>query len=382
MKVGIGNPLKMSCRRPKNNAEGKIDIMKWANVLVALIGSLLIPVAPIYAQTQAEMNATAREDFARADADLNKTYQAVLAKLVDSESKQKLKEKQRAWVASRDAKAARATNEANGGSMAPMLRYETLTHLTRERIKELEAMLDHGTASGPKSTAPESESKQANSVSEAAPTAASTPYCISPDKKWEYKLVDGSPSIVEAGTTNIVFDLSEGVGIPEASEVIWSPDSKRFAFNYQAGTRYQTSELYQFDGNEWQELDSPESDATAVPSDRSMTARKKKLKLSPDRPGRPIMTSYLTLKWIDSNTALLYVHKAETFQIKGETEEVSAAFFFTLKFDPEGKWKIARTTDLQAKGGLNKVEKEESDKLDKEPGETSTIGEHIYHHQP
>jgi len=88
MKVGIGNPLKMSCRRPKNNAEGKIDIMKWANVLVALIGSLLIPVAPIYAQTQAEMNATAREDFARADADLNKTYQAALAKLVDSESKQ------------------------------------------------------------------------------------------------------------------------------------------------------------------------------------------------------------------------------------------------------------------------------------------------------
>jgi uncharacterized protein YecT (DUF1311 family) len=372
----------MSCRPPKDNAEGKIDIMKWTSVFATLLVSLLVLVGPIYAQTQAEMNATAREDFARADADLNKTYQAVLAKLPDAESKQKLKEKQRAWMASRDAEAARATNEANGGSMAPMLRYEALTHLTRERIKELEAMLNHGTASGPKSAASESESKQASSVSEAAPTAAPTPYSISPDKKWEYKLVDGSPSIVEAGTANVVFNLSEGVAVPEASEVIWSPNSKRFAFNYQAGTRYQTSELYQFDGNEWQELDSPESDATAAARDRSMTAQKKKLKLSPDRPGRPIMASYLTRKWIDSNTALLYVHKAETFQIKGETEEVSAAFFFTLKFDPDGKWKIVRTTDLQARGGLNKVEKEESDKLDKEPGETSTIGEHIYHHQP
>jgi hypothetical protein len=328
------------------------------------------------------MNATARGDFARADADLNKTYQAVLAKLRDAESKQKLKETQRAWLASRDAEAARAAKEAEGGSMAPMLRYETMTHLTRERIKELKSMLDHGTASGPNSAASESESKQPSSVSEAAPTAAPIPYSISPDKKWEYKLVDGSPSIVEAGTTNVVFDLSEGVAVPEASEVIWSPDSKRFAFNYQAGTRYQTSELYQFDGNEWQELDSPECDATNAAGDRSMMAQKKRLKLSPDRPGRSIMTSYLTRKWIDSNTALLYVHKAETFQIKGETEEISAAFFFTLKFDPEGKWKIVRTTDLQAKGGLNKVEKEESDKLDKEPEETSTIGEHIYHHQP
>ena len=43
------------------------------------------------------MNARARADFERADADLNKTYQAVLAKLRDAESKQTLKETQRAW---------------------------------------------------------------------------------------------------------------------------------------------------------------------------------------------------------------------------------------------------------------------------------------------
>jgi uncharacterized protein YecT (DUF1311 family) len=43
-----------------------------------------VPIGEIHAQTQAEMNAVAREDLARADADLNKTYHAVLAKLGDT----------------------------------------------------------------------------------------------------------------------------------------------------------------------------------------------------------------------------------------------------------------------------------------------------------
>src|SRR5205809_1707806 len=71
-----------------------------------------------------DMNAQARTEFERADADLNKTYQALLAKLRDTESKHKLREEQRAWVGSRDAEAARAAKEADGGSMAPTLRYD------------------------------------------------------------------------------------------------------------------------------------------------------------------------------------------------------------------------------------------------------------------
>jgi uncharacterized protein YecT (DUF1311 family) len=69
--------------------------------------SPVIPIAQMHAQTQAEMNAVARSDFARADADLNKTYQSVLAKLRDTETRQKLRKAQRVWVASRDAEAAR-----------------------------------------------------------------------------------------------------------------------------------------------------------------------------------------------------------------------------------------------------------------------------------
>jgi hypothetical protein len=38
-------------------------------VVTALLIPLFFPVTQIHAQTQAEMNATAREDFARADAE-------------------------------------------------------------------------------------------------------------------------------------------------------------------------------------------------------------------------------------------------------------------------------------------------------------------------
>jgi uncharacterized protein YecT (DUF1311 family) len=136
----------------------------------ALLISLFVAVAQIHAQTQAAMNAEARADFERADADLNKTYQAVLAKLGDTESKQKLKEAQRAWIATRDAEAARATKEVEGGSMAPTLRYEAMTRLTRERIKELKTMLDHGNESEPKSVATDTPASETST-----PTASPNP---------------------------------------------------------------------------------------------------------------------------------------------------------------------------------------------------------------
>ena len=58
----------------------------------ALLISLLSPVAQMHAQTQAAMNAQARAEFEQADAELNKTYEALLRKLPDAESKEKLKQ--------------------------------------------------------------------------------------------------------------------------------------------------------------------------------------------------------------------------------------------------------------------------------------------------
>ena len=83
------------------------------------------------------MNAQARTEFAQADAELNKTYEALLKKLPDAEGKEKLKQSQRAWLAFRDAEAAFAADEARGGTMAPTLRYATMTELTEQRTKQL-----------------------------------------------------------------------------------------------------------------------------------------------------------------------------------------------------------------------------------------------------
>jgi uncharacterized protein YecT (DUF1311 family) len=176
----------------------------------------VISVAPMFpvAQTQAAMNAEARAEFVQADADLNKTYQAVLAKLPTAE-KQKLKQAQRAWVASRDAEAARAAGQAEGGSMAPTIRYETMTHLTRKRITELKAVMNKGAASGPETEPSQLENKQGSSVSDAEPSPQPTPDSVSPDKKWEYKPPTNhhGPQIVKAGTDAVAGDLSDDCNI-------------------------------------------------------------------------------------------------------------------------------------------------------------------------
>jgi uncharacterized protein YecT (DUF1311 family) len=128
--VTIRLPRRRSPRPPKAGVIG---------VVTAVLFSLLVPVAQIHAQTQAAMNAEAWADFKKADAELNKTYEALLKKLPDAGSKEKLKQSQRAWLAFRDAEAAFA---AGGGTMAPTLRYATMTELTQQRIKQLKLHLE------------------------------------------------------------------------------------------------------------------------------------------------------------------------------------------------------------------------------------------------
>jgi len=77
------------------------------------------------------MNAQARADFERADSERNKTYEALLTKLSDTESKQKLKESQRAWLAFRDAEAAFAADQLRGGQWLP----RSATKLWRNLLK-------------------------------------------------------------------------------------------------------------------------------------------------------------------------------------------------------------------------------------------------------
>jgi hypothetical protein len=202
---------------------------------------------------------------------------------------------------------------------------------------------------------------------------------VSPDGRWELRAgPSGEQSdfvIAKAGSdeTSLVLSeeeyadgLAEAMGrAPAYANIVWASDSKRFAFNLQPGKGYQTAQLYQLDGNRWRKLDALESNtATTAPLDRSMARQKKKLK----QQLWPFLTSWQVRKWIDSSTALLYAHRAETFEISDETKEVTASFFFTLKFDPAGKWEVIRTREVPPKGvsGLNAEEREEIKRIENE----------------
>ncbi len=201
---------------------------------------------------------------------------------------------------------------------------------------------------------------------------------ISPDGKWEFRGGAAGEQddfvIAKAGSDESSLVLSEeeyADGLAEAlgrapsyANIVWGPDSKRFAFNLQPGKAYQTVQFYQFDGNTWRKLDSLESNAaTTAPLDPAMARQEKKLKLRADW---PFLTSWQVRKWIDSSTALLYARKVKTVEIGDETEAVSVSFFFTLKFDPAGNWRVTRTFEVPEKGvgGLNAEERKEINRIE------------------
>lgn len=115
--------------------------MKQYVIRLPLLIGVLVALLTSHAngQSQAEMNREAAKDFHKADAELNSTYAALLAKLPDAESKRKLKESQRAWIALRDAEAAFAADQFRGGSAAPVLRSTSMAETTEQRIKQLKA---------------------------------------------------------------------------------------------------------------------------------------------------------------------------------------------------------------------------------------------------
>lgn len=100
-------------------------------------------------QNQADMNACARIDFERADAELNALWRDVIAgaREMDGEinreydraptSEEALRQAQRAWIAFRDAHCTYEGHEARGGSMETMLYEGCRARVTRERIAQL-----------------------------------------------------------------------------------------------------------------------------------------------------------------------------------------------------------------------------------------------------
>jgi uncharacterized protein YecT (DUF1311 family) len=341
-------------------------------VTIRVIGvvSIFLFVVSLHAQTQAEINAAARADFTKADVDLNKTYQAVLAKL-PAAGKQKLKEAQRAWIASRDAEAVSAAKEAGNGSIAPTIRYGRMTDLTRKRIAELKAMINNGSASGLQTEVSPSPSDQ-SSGSKAESSAHVTADSTSPDKKWEYKPAsnDRGPQIIKAGTSDAAGDLSDVCDIGSCGDdasVLWAPDSKRVAFFWGQGRTHQTS-FYKLRNDHWAPLNPQPDDEISQRLQDDIAAQLKRNGKSEEKLEKKglylrfILSEVKVDRWIDSGTVLLYASDQHVIARRDNPGEMSdgfsADFLFTLKFDDTGKWKIVKTHRMTEKE-VEKREKEQ-----------------------
>ena len=92
-------------------------------------------------QSQMAMNVCANKDYEREDARLNKSYKELITKL-DDDRRGQLKEIQLAWIKFRDLQCDYDSSQYEGGTMYSFVRSSCLLQMTRQRNKDLKAMLE------------------------------------------------------------------------------------------------------------------------------------------------------------------------------------------------------------------------------------------------
>jgi hypothetical protein len=187
-----------------------------------------------------------------------------------------------------------------------------------------------------------------------SPSPAEEHTSMSSDKKWEYVGGD-DPKIFKAGTNDVALHLSDqGPG-----EVVWAPDSKRFAFNYGPGRTHQTL-VYQLRDDRWVALDFPgDNDELEKQPNDIVAGQLKKEGLSEkklEKQGKFLRLIWSTEKvdrWVDSNTAIVHVSLQQVVARRDAPGEMDngygADLLFTLKFDLSGNWKIVKTHRMSEK---------------------------------
>ncbi|CNH95702.1 MULTISPECIES: lysozyme inhibitor LprI family protein [Yersinia] len=93
------------------------------------------------AVTQLDMNQCANSDYKKADAELNRIYQDVLAKTSVAQ-RPLLKSAQLTWIKYRDADCTFQSSATEGGSVHPMIISACLTQKTKERTALLKSFLN------------------------------------------------------------------------------------------------------------------------------------------------------------------------------------------------------------------------------------------------
>ena len=93
------------------------------------------------AQTQYEMGECAHKKFVAADAELNRVYNQLAAKIDDAEQRAQLKTAELAWIKFRDENCTFEGLFYKGGTMRPMIESFCLAHVTKARAAELREQL-------------------------------------------------------------------------------------------------------------------------------------------------------------------------------------------------------------------------------------------------
>lgn len=93
--------------------------------------------------TQAEANACARQEYQKADAEMNKVYGRLMTELADykGDDQQKLQRAQALWLQYRDANCESESSIYQGGSIRPAVYNSCLASVTRERARRLNEFL-------------------------------------------------------------------------------------------------------------------------------------------------------------------------------------------------------------------------------------------------
>lgn len=169
----------------------------------------------------------------------------------------------------------------------------------------------------------------------------------SPDKKWDYRVVEGQAAIVRAKSGEVVLKLSGEDESPAAGTILWAPDSRRVAFNYRAGTRYYTCAVYELAGEKWKKLPDLETKAAKVVEmiARAEQRQRKRQGATKSAYRRRINDTWDVRRWIDADTFEASASSEATVVLKEESDDLgslSTTVLFTVKCDNRGGWKITR----------------------------------------
>jgi len=93
------------------------------------------------AQTQYEMGECAHKEFVAADAELNRAYNQLAAKIDDAEQRAQLKTAELAWIKFRDENCTFEGLFYKGGTMRPMIESFCKADVTRTRTAQLKEQI-------------------------------------------------------------------------------------------------------------------------------------------------------------------------------------------------------------------------------------------------